>query len=107
MTVTWHPDAHWLNPISPYQIKARKEKFRTDCTLQFGEKFFPVHSTVLSTKSSVFEKMFQPGYKEAKWEAVIPITVGAFEEQNAEMLLDYFYNRSTSKPPKKIELKSL
>ena len=91
MTVTWHRDAHWLNPTSPYQIKARKEKFRTDCTLQFGEKCVPAHSTVLSTKSSVFEKMFESKCKEAQWGAVINITMVNFEEQNAEMLIDYFY----------------
>jgi ASC-1-like (ASCH) protein len=91
MTVTWHRDAHWLNPISPYEINARKEKFRTDCTLQFGTKLFPVHSTVLSAKSSVFEKMFQSECKEAEWGAVINIIMETFEEQSAEMLLDYFY----------------
>jgi hypothetical protein len=87
MTVTWHRDAHWLNPVSPYQIKAKTDEFRTDCTLQWGEKPFPVHSTVLSAKSSVFEKMFQSECKEAKWGAVIHIIT----EANAEMLLDYFY----------------
>jgi hypothetical protein len=91
MTVIWHRDAHWLNPISPYEINARKEKFRTDCTLQFGKKLFPVHSTVLSTKSSVFEKMFQSECKEAKWGAVIDITMKDFEERSVEILLDYFY----------------
>lgn len=89
--MTWHRDAHWLNPTSPYQIKARKEKFRTDCTLKFGETLYPVHSIVLSAKSSVFEKMFQSGCKEAEPGAVIPIVMAAFEEQSAEILLNYFY----------------
>jgi hypothetical protein len=91
MTVIWHRDAQWLNPTSFYLINARKKKFRTDCTLQFGKKLFPVHSTVLSTKSSVFEKMFQSGWKEAKWGAVIDITMKDFEERSVEILLDYFY----------------
>jgi BTB/POZ domain len=59
--------------------------------LQLGEKLFPVHSTVLATKSSVFEKMFQSECKEAKWGAVINIVMEAFEEQSMEILLDYFY----------------
>jgi hypothetical protein len=91
MTVRWHRDAHWLNPVTPFQIKARKEKFRTDCTLQFGEELFPIHSTVLATKSSVFEKMFQSEFKEAKWGTVIKIVMKGFEEQSVKMLLDYFY----------------
>ncbi len=35
--------------------------------------------------------MFQSGCKETESGAVIPIIMEAFEEQSAEMLLDYFY----------------
>ena len=91
ITVTWHRDAHWLNPPPLYQIKAREQKFRTDCTLKFGEKLCPAHSIVLAAKSSVFEKMFQSGMKETEPGAVIHIVMEAFEEQSAEILLDYFY----------------
>jgi len=91
ITVTWHHDAHWLNPTTDFLINARKEAFRTDCTLKFGEKCFKVHSTILSTKSPVFKAMFQKQYKEAEHEAVIPIVIETFEEQSAEILVDYFY----------------
>ncbi|HEX4839150.1 MAG TPA: BTB/POZ domain-containing protein, partial [Rhabdochlamydiaceae bacterium] len=91
LTVTWHYDAHWLNPPAPFQIKDRKEESLTDCTLQFGEKRFSAHRTVLSAKSSVFEKMFKSQCKEAEWGAVISIVMENFEGQSAEILLDYFY----------------
>ncbi|HEX2579752.1 MAG TPA: BTB/POZ domain-containing protein [Rhabdochlamydiaceae bacterium] len=91
ITVTWHPDAHWLNPTTDFMINARKEEFRTDCILKFGEKCFKVHSTVLSAKSPVFKAMFQNQRKEAEHGAVIPIVMETFEEKSAKILVDYFY----------------
>ncbi|MFI5344204.1 MAG: BTB/POZ domain-containing protein [Chlamydiales bacterium] len=91
MVVTWHRDNLWLNPPSPYLVQSRKEGFRTDCTLKFGEKLFPVHGTVLAAKSSYFEKMFKSQCKEAEFGAIIPIVMEAVEEKSVEMLLDYFY----------------
>ncbi len=91
MAVTWHRDHPWLNPSSPYLIQLRKERFRTDCTLQFGKRLFPVHGTVLAAKSLYFEKMFKSPCKEAELGAIIPIIMEAVEEKSVEMLLDYFY----------------
>ena len=89
--VSWHRDASWLNPNSLYLAKMRKEAFRTDCTLKFGDKLFPVHSTALIPKSLYFERMFKSGCKEAQMNATIPIIMEGIEEKSVEMLLDYFY----------------
>jgi hypothetical protein len=91
IVVTWHRDNPWLNPASPCLVKSRKEGFRTDCTLKFGEKLFPVHGIVLAAKSPYFEKMFKSKCNEAELGATIPIVMEAVEEKSVEMLLDYFY----------------
>lgn len=91
MVVTWHRDNQWLNPPTPYLVQSRKEGFRTDCTLKFGEKLYPVHGAVLAAKSSYFEKMFKSDGDEAKFGAIIPISMRAVEEKSVEMVLDYFY----------------
>ncbi len=91
MVVTWHRDNQWLNPESPSLVQSRKEGFRTDCTLKFGEKLYPVHGTVLAAKSLYFQKMFKSNCKEAELGATIPIIMEAVEEKSVEMLLDYFY----------------
>lgn len=92
MTVSWHLDHPLLNPPSPYLIKSRKEGFRTDCTLKFGAKLFPVHGTVLAARSPYFEKMFKnSAYPEAQLGAVIPVIMEGVAENSFEVLLDYFY----------------
>lgn len=77
-----------LPPLSTDYASLLANGTFSDVTLVVGQKDFPLHKTILSTRSPVFARMFASQFKESKENRVV---IEEVDEQAFKELLNYIY----------------